>query len=110
MPRHRRRHDAGHVLVSLGKQGAVYDSVAVFMLGGDVGAAGRLPPGARRRAARGVYTYGGTVELPYIFELRRARLQCFELVFFGVACALTCRCNRVASRALRGAEYRAASV
>ena len=77
-------------LVSLDKQGAVYDSViAVFMLGG---AATSGQQGGCRQAPDGelgaeVYAYGGTVELPYIFELRRACLQCFGFVFFGVACA-----------------------
>jgi len=77
-------------LVSLDKQGAVYDSViAVFMLGG---AATSGQQGGCRQAPDGelgaeVYAYGGTVELPYIFELRRACLQCFGFGFFGVACA-----------------------
>ena len=89
----------------------MYDSVAVFMLSG---AATSGQQGGYRQAPDGelraeVHTYGGTVELPYIFELRRARLQCFEFVFLGVAWALTCRCNRVASRVLRGAECRVAS-
>jgi len=78
------------LLVSLDEQGAVYDSViAVFMPGG---AATSGQQGGCRQAPDGelrseVYTYGGTVELPYIFELRRACLQCFGFGFFGVACA-----------------------
>ena len=90
-------------LVSLDEQGADDSVIAIFMPGG---AATSGQQGGCRQAPDGelraeVYTYGGTVELPYIFELRCARLQCFEFGFLGVAVRPTCCCNRVASRVLR---------
>ena len=95
------------LLVSLDEQGAVYDSAPSSCW------AARRRRSSRAAAARcpmaEVYTYGGTVELPYIFEHRRARLHSVLSLGFS-AWRVRCRCNPVVSRAPCGcAECRAES-